>query len=430
MKIKIFLIALTSILILTCSPLAHASQDSQDNVTILALGDSLSAGTQDAATLAPTQISSWISIFAKQASVKFNVIFVNPWLDAQGERTNPAEHPTNISIPGLEIKEALTASGTIPLIDGVPVNISPYLEPLSGEGVSTPIDVLLYMLSQAKDNQSKRWVFVWLGANNAVFDFTRVSNLSEDNIDDYMTSPGEFEKDYQELMDVISAQAPEALFVITVPDILRVGFLFTMDDLAFFLGERIPKSNIDPNSLVPLNVAAQMIMGAQAGISSDILFGNLNPSEYLDSNEQKVIRDRLKTYNDIIRRIAAKAGATVIDTDDMISAWLMNGVSIGSGKKLYRSWGRGGIFSLDGIHPSDTGHALIANAAIARVNAALSIDIPEIDLATIYYNDPYRDLDGDGLVAGPTWKPKEGSIAAILRIFVDNDDTKFKAPPW
>lgn len=60
----------------------------------------------------------------------------------------------------------------------------------------------------------------------------------------------------------------------------------------------------------------------------------------------------------------------------------------------------GGLLSFDGIHPSNTGYALVAYAFIATINAAYGANIPQIDVKAAYngtrcgnvnhcYQDPY-----------------------------------------
>jgi lysophospholipase L1-like esterase len=44
----------------------------------------------------------------------------------------------------------------------------------------------------------------------------------------------------------------------------------------------------------------------------------------------------------------------------------------------------GGVLSFDGIHPSNTGYALIAYIFIKTINAAYGTDIPEVDLTAVY----------------------------------------------
>ncbi len=48
----------------------------------------------------------------------------------------------------------------------------------------------------------------------------------------------------------------------------------------------------------------------------------------------------------------------------------------------------GGIFSLDGIHPTRTGNALIANAFIDAINARFGESIPRVDVVRVAAHDP------------------------------------------
>ncbi|MBU0990879.1 MAG: SGNH/GDSL hydrolase family protein [Proteobacteria bacterium] len=71
---------------------------------------------------------------------------------------------------------------------------------------------------------------------------------------------------------------------------------------------------------------------------------------------------------------------------------------------LSRTFG-GGFYSLDGVHPSNTGYLVIANEFIKSINEAmLGIDISETT-ATFFYStykaDPYQDDDKDGFAPGP-----------------------------
>ncbi|MDP9111621.1 MAG: hypothetical protein M3M96_08315, partial [Candidatus Eremiobacteraeota bacterium] len=52
----------------------------------------------------------------------------------------------------------------------------------------------------------------------------------------------------------------------------------------------------------------------------------------------------------------------------------------------------GGILSFDGLHPSNTGYALIANVFIGTINANFGTSIPILtpaQIQAIYATDPY-----------------------------------------
>ncbi len=48
----------------------------------------------------------------------------------------------------------------------------------------------------------------------------------------------------------------------------------------------------------------------------------------------------------------------------------------------------GGIFSLDGVHPTNTGYAIIANAFIKELNRGFAAGIPPVSVEQIQKVDP------------------------------------------
>ncbi len=44
----------------------------------------------------------------------------------------------------------------------------------------------------------------------------------------------------------------------------------------------------------------------------------------------------------------------------------------------------------DGLHPSDTGYAAIANVFIATMNAHYGTAVPLVNIGPIYASDPFR----------------------------------------
>lgn len=48
----------------------------------------------------------------------------------------------------------------------------------------------------------------------------------------------------------------------------------------------------------------------------------------------------------------------------------------------------GGLFSLDGVHPSNTGYALFANEFITTLNTTFAAGIPLVSVREIEKNDP------------------------------------------
>jgi hypothetical protein len=91
-------------------------------------------------------------------------------------------------------------------------------------------------------------------------------------------------------------------------------------------------------------------------------------------------------FNAVIFFQSLTHGATVVDTHALVDKLARNG---------YKAHGRvlttrflGGLISLDGIHPTNTGYAIIANAFIDTMNEAWGTDIPHANVNQIAEHDP------------------------------------------
>jgi lysophospholipase L1-like esterase len=97
-------------------------------------------------------------------------------------------------------------------------------------------------------------------------------------------------------------------------------------------------------------------------------------------------------YNQAIAAAAASTGAALVDAAALFAAVEAAGPGgypvDSAGDTASLSYG-GGFFSLDGLHPSNTGYALIANAFIAAFDTKYGLTIPPVDVHSIYVNDPY-----------------------------------------
>ena len=61
-----------------------------------------------------------------------------------------------------------------------------------------------------------------------------------------------------------------------------------------------------------------------------------------------------------------------------------NGVEVG-GQRLTTNF-MGGFFSLDGVHPTNTGYAIIANEFIKTMNRSIQAGIPPISIEQVSQN--------------------------------------------
>jgi lysophospholipase L1-like esterase len=99
-------------------------------------------------------------------------------------------------------------------------------------------------------------------------------------------------------------------------------------------------------------------------------------------------------YNQAIAGAAASTGAALVDsaaTFTAAEALRAQGqpFPVDSQGDLASLQYGGGFFSLDGLHPSNTGYALIANAFIQAFDTKYGLAIPPVNVHAVYAADPY-----------------------------------------
>jgi phospholipase/lecithinase/hemolysin len=99
-----------------------------------------------------------------------------------------------------------------------------------------------------------------------------------------------------------------------------------------------------------------------------------------------LIRTAVAGYNTEIAKQATALGATLVDINSLVNSLASNGMVVG-GQRLTTDF-MGGLFSLDGIHPTDTGYAIIANEFIKTMNRTLAAGIPPVAVVQVSKTDP------------------------------------------
>jgi hypothetical protein len=115
----------------------------------------------------------------------------------------------------------------------------------------------------------------------------------------------------------------------------------------------------------------------------------------LSADEQTEVRATVGAYNAAIAAAIAQTEATSgvpiapVDVFSLFEGIAANGVDLDDdGNADLTTKYLGGIFSLDGVHPTRTANALIANAFIAAVDARLGEGVTPVDVARVARRDP------------------------------------------
>ena len=367
--------------------LALAGAAQAEPPPLVGLGDSIGEGVQSADANASTQPNTYLALVAAQMGEPFPLplIRTSP-VGVVGStigrsRIDPGARVANLAVSGASSDSILTDSAGRPVVDetdlvelprtGTQVGIAQRLRP--------PLSIC------------------WIGNNDVLG-----TALAFDHMDASQITPQDvFADNYRQVVSGLTGWDNRVVFA-NIPDITRIGFLFSRADLELFLGDSYGLSEGSYTSL-----AAMLLI--RTGLLPPAILRD--PNWVLDAGEIATIQDAIGGFNRTIAEDAAAAGMPVVDIHALMEQMAAHPPMIGDVPLLLRY--NGGLLSLDGVHPSDIGHALIANAFIRKMDATWRMDVPPLSqgqLATIASNDPFVDYDGDLVVRG---RPLRGLLETL-----------------
>ncbi len=221
-------------------------------------------------------------------------------------------------------------------------------------------------------------------------------------------------------LDALQAQLPNAkLAIFNVPDVTTIPFVTTIKPYLVNPqdGSHIPLIGPDgplsESDFVLLPAGALLAAGTGVPIPAG---GNGNPlpdAVVLSATEANNLKLTMAAYNDSIQTQAAARGMALVDLHELLMTASTRGIRIGA--VTYSSaFLTGGLFSLDGVHPTDLGHGLIANIMIDAVNAQFGASVPHVNLSDAASNSASR-LQPSREEGGPSWPQVEG-LDNVIRV--------------
>ncbi len=126
---------------------------------------------------------------------------------------------------------------------------------------------------------------------------------------------------------------------------------------------------------------------ALLGIDTTQAFGlhPLNPFPdglVLDEDELANIKSVIDQYNTSISTLAEAKGFHVVDVNSFLSSLARQGLTQ-NGITFNANYITGNAFSLDGVHPTSRGYALISNLFIDKINEVFNANIPHVDVSKV-----------------------------------------------
>ncbi|MEN1784819.1 MAG: G-D-S-L family lipolytic protein [Bacteroidota bacterium] len=99
----------------------------------------------------------------------------------------------------------------------------------------------------------------------------------------------------------------------------------------------------------------------------------------LTPQEQAIANTALNAYNELIEGLATTFDVAFVDANTLLSTVNDTGITLSDGSVVTGTFATGGGFSLDGVHPSPRGYAILANAFAEAINAKYGATLPGVD---------------------------------------------------
>jgi lysophospholipase L1-like esterase len=397
----------------------------------VAMGNSLTAGVQSSGLVDYNQLNSYPALIAKQ---------LGKTVAAAGGSVGDFHQPL-VGAPGAPPLLKLTSLSPLTIVSsgtasGPPTNLN-LARPYDNLGIpgafvwdmknatssqnswsrnnfasaNTAFDLILRNPNLGNTSAFQQAVLLnptfltlWIGNNDAL-------GAATQGITQILTPTAVFNATYSDLLSSLKTALPNAkLVVANVPDVTSIPFVTTLPPVVLnpltaqpvlVNGNPVPLLGDDgdavtkvlpPNTYVLLS--ARLLMAQGIGIPA-ALGGTGTPlptTVTLSAAEAAAIQSRVAEYNTSIRTVAAANNIPVVDANTILKNIQSDGVVVG-GVELNARYVTGGIFSLDGVHPTTIGYGVVANEFIKAINGAYGSNIPLVNLEELF------DAAGSGVTA-------------------------------
>ncbi len=393
------------------------------------IGNSLAAGFQSGSLYEEAQMHSFGKLIADKMNVPFaqpyfsdpgtpgriTVVSLSPFVTnistQSGTPTNLAyKYPyNNLGVPGARLYDVLNATNQNDCFTGL-------------AGAPNPLfDVILRnagtQFQQARLLQPS-FVILWIGSND-VLGFATSGGVKPD----VPTDINLFKSLFAQTADSIASLGAKVA-VGNIPDVTAIPFFTTVGPQIAAALQKLGAPGIvyqkhggipaqaDVASLANGTVLVTLTGSGYAsllgqptgkfyrdngypalppGIDTTKAFGGdpANPwpdALILDASEIETAKNTTNEYNQNIDAVAASKGFAVADIHSLLNnlrAADASGGLVFNGVPFKSTFVEGGVFGLDGVHPTYQGQGIIANEFIKAINSKFSSNFPLIDVSLI-----------------------------------------------
>ena len=185
-------------------------------------------------------------------------------------------------------------------------------------------------------------------------------------------------------LDSLAALLPKAhVAILTVPDVTSLPYFTTLSPRLDPTGAcRVigPNGPLADGDLVLL--PAGPLLAAGHGVPSACLgLGDALPAnDILPAASVATLQATVDGYNAAIRAEATARGYALVDLNGLLKIAATEGF-VFQGQLYTNEFVTGGLFGLDGVHPTDFSHGLICNALIEAVDLQFGANVRPVNLA-------------------------------------------------
>lgn len=306
-----------------------------------------------------------------------------PFTDAQ---------PDNLGVPGISVLSAdatavIAPNPIFPILNAAARgygNLNNYYQRLLPPADRGTKDYVTFI-----GQKNPTFFTCWMGNNDVLTYAINGAITAANNPFSGLTDTTSFGRGYRNIVRTISNNGTVKGVVANIPNVTNVPYFTTVrlaDVLANFQranpaittifireGSSTTARAATANDLFLLSAQAQFATGAGTSAANPL------PSQYvLDPTEVAAINARTAQLNAIIAKTARQYNVPIADMNAFFNSIALNGLAINATANS-AAFIRGNLFSLDGIHPTSRGYAVIANEFIRVINAAYGASVPQVN---------------------------------------------------
>lgn len=323
---------------------------------------------------------------------------------AMQSRLNPHVAPFDVGIPGQTMHEAVYQYQPTGPCKPPPGPVGALAALLPENGYFYPIlgnfGVTVTQL-QAAMSLRPALTTVWLGSNDLL-------KFAFSNGQVGPTDPAQFAGDLTTIIRSLQKSGSKVA-VANLVDVLHAAFFFPGPQIVAVITAKFVSLGLPPSVAAAFanQLAAEILKESGVGPNGGWLtlqglgktftaFQNGSPTigllptgDYVTAALGVRLQQSNNALNSVINGVAQQNGAALVDINGTFHKIVANGGIYPLNPKCCSLIYGGGFFSLDGIHPSDTGYAVLANAFISTIDSSFGYNIPFVDVNAIYLNDPF-----------------------------------------